>query len=132
MCEDSAQVCEVYMKKNGGILACDAYCSNFAMVCTAQFDDTNNCGRGARYGDCSQTGGVTSDHICVCGAVTPSPSMLHGLLSGLLVRFLQVSLCQDLRKVLEGFISQPAVFHLFCLPWGLSYSCSASLASCAR
>eukprot|EP00929_Paragymnodinium_shiwhaense_P014159 TRINITY_DN122038_c0_g1_i1.p1 TRINITY_DN122038_c0_g1~~TRINITY_DN122038_c0_g1_i1.p1 ORF type:complete len:684 (+),score=149.35 TRINITY_DN122038_c0_g1_i1:88-2139(+) len=71
ICQDSADRCEAYIHKgafNGKtVTTCADYCSAHNLQCLAQFDDDNACGRGEKYSDCYQSGGWTSDHICLCG-----------------------------------------------------------------
>jgi len=76
VCEDSANRCEAYIKKgvvNGKtVTTCADFCSAHALQCVEQYDDHNDCRRGEKYADCQQSGGSTTDHICVCG-IPPAP-----------------------------------------------------------
>ena len=58
------------MKKGnvGGVYVetCTEYCESLGLLCSGMYhDDKNACNRG-RPGTCDETGGATSDHICVC------------------------------------------------------------------
>lgn len=85
ICEDSADVCEAYIKKGTvnevQVVTCSDYCSAYGLACNEMYDDHNSCNRKNAYSDCDQTGGGTSDHICVCGKrkrPTPRhPTPLH-------------------------------------------------------
>ena len=71
ICKNSVHECEVYMKKGKvnsvQIETCSQYCSAYGLHCSEMYDDHNNCRRGKKYSTCDETGGGTSDHICVCG-----------------------------------------------------------------
>ena len=70
LCVNTPNVCEVYMKKgtvNGvNVQSCTHYCAAYRLGCVEMYDDQNNCNRGTKYTTCDETGGGTSDHICVC------------------------------------------------------------------
>ena len=71
ICDSTQTTCEAYIKKgtvnNVDVQTCNAYCSAFSLECREMYDDQNDCTRGAKYPTCDETGGGTSDHICVCG-----------------------------------------------------------------
>ena len=70
ICNDLPNECEVYMKKGKinrvQIESCSQYCSAYGLQCAEMYDNHNNCQRGSKYSTCNETGGGTSDHICVC------------------------------------------------------------------
>jgi len=71
ICTNSQDVCEAYIKKgtlNGvNVQTCSQYCAAIELQCVEMYDDQNSCNRGSKYESCEETGGGTSDHICVCG-----------------------------------------------------------------
>eukprot|EP00927_Polykrikos_kofoidii_P028558 TRINITY_DN2490_c0_g1_i7.p1 TRINITY_DN2490_c0_g1~~TRINITY_DN2490_c0_g1_i7.p1 ORF type:complete len:198 (+),score=26.49 TRINITY_DN2490_c0_g1_i7:77-670(+) len=67
ICEDSADVCEVYIKRND-FTTCRAFCNNYNITCSGRYDDSNNtCKRRGAKLSCEEEFGETSDDICVCG-----------------------------------------------------------------
>jgi len=78
ICENSADVCEVYIKKGTlrevSVQTGNDYCSAIGLECLQQFDDQNGCSRGTEYSSCDATGGTTSDHIIRCGSVPTATS----------------------------------------------------------
>ena len=71
ICDSTQTTCEAYIKKgtvnNVDVQTCNAYCSAFGLECKEMYDDNNDCTKGTKYPTCDDTGGGTSDHICVCG-----------------------------------------------------------------
>ena len=71
ICDNTQTTCEAYIKKgtvnNVDVQTCNAYCSAFGLECREMYDDQDDCTRGTKYPTCDDTGGGTSDHICICG-----------------------------------------------------------------
>lgn len=71
ICTNTPNVCEAYMKKGTvndvNVQSCTHYCAAYDLQCVEMYDDKNDCTRGSKYSTCDETGGGTSDHICVCG-----------------------------------------------------------------
>ena len=67
---DIAAECSVYMNKGTvdgvSVTTCRQYCSAYGLSCVAQYEDDNGCNRREQYASCDESGGDTSDHICVC------------------------------------------------------------------
>jgi len=70
ICDNQLEVCEAYIKKGTvgdvDVESCTDYCGAYGLTCTAMYDDTNGCTRKDQYASCDETGGTSSDHICVC------------------------------------------------------------------
>eukprot|EP00929_Paragymnodinium_shiwhaense_P083147 TRINITY_DN44189_c0_g1_i1.p1 TRINITY_DN44189_c0_g1~~TRINITY_DN44189_c0_g1_i1.p1 ORF type:complete len:1427 (+),score=242.53 TRINITY_DN44189_c0_g1_i1:73-4353(+) len=70
ICQESEDRCEAYISKgfllDKTVTTCADYCSVYDLRCIAQYEDDNGCNRRSEYPDCYQSGGMTSDHICIC------------------------------------------------------------------
>ena len=64
-------MCEVYIQKGDvfgvNVESCTQYCTAYGLQCVEMHEDYDDCTKISKYESCDETGGDTSDHICVCG-----------------------------------------------------------------